>query len=82
MDLTTKENIILQKFAEAPKQTVSRSVLVQALWGREDPATDQRLMVNMSRLRTKLNEHNHDREVIRTCWQVGYQVIYPLSLKA
>jgi DNA-binding response OmpR family regulator len=82
VELTTKENIILQKFAEAPKQTVTRSVLVKALWGREDPSTDQRLMVNMSRLRAKLNERNDDREVIRTCWQVGYQFIYPLSLKA
>lgn len=71
--LTTRECLILRCFAQAPEQTVERQVLEEAIWGYSDESTDQRLLVNMSRLRAKLRQTNDAQELIRTCWGTGYQ---------
>lgn len=78
LSLTTRECLILRCFAQAPEQTVERQALEIALWGYSDESTDQRLLVNMSRLRVKLRQANLAQELIRTCWGTGYQFTEPM----
>lgn len=77
--LSTQESMMVRLFATSPQQLVSRQTLQNTIWQREDESTNQRLLVNMGRLKTKLKQANNE-EVIKTHWRMGYQFIYPLKI--
>lgn len=81
LTLTTRECLILRCFAQAPEQTIARQVIENMIWGYSDESTDQRLLVNMSRLRAKLRQGDDTQEVIRTCWGTGYQFTQDLTIQ-
>ena len=55
IELTEKEAIILDLFAQTPNETIHREVLMQALWGEEGLVVVSRnLDVHISKLRKKL----------------------------
>lgn len=77
--LSTQESMMIRLFATSPQQLVSRQALQNAIWQREDESTNQRLLINMGRLKTKLKQACN-KEIIKTHWRMGYQFIYPIEI--
>jgi DNA-binding response OmpR family regulator len=80
--LTSVENDMVRCFANAPGGIINREQLIETIWGFYDEGINQRLLVNMSRFRSKLREVNNGEEVIRTCWGVGYQFMDTLLVNS
>jgi two-component system, OmpR family, response regulator len=71
IDLTNKEFKLLYVLAEHPGQTVTRSMLLEKVWGYHfDPQTNI-LDVHLSKLRQKLDGGSKS-PIIRTIRSVGY----------
>lgn len=71
IDLTEKEFKLLQVLMENKGQTVTRTMLLEKVWGYTfDPQTNL-IDVHMSKLRTKIDK-NHPRPLLRTIRAVGY----------
>ncbi|WP_199102267.1 response regulator transcription factor [Aquitalea sp. ASV11] len=71
IELTEKEFDLLCVLAETPGKTVSRSVLLEKVWGYQfDPQTNL-IDVHVSKLRSKL-DRQFDTPLIRTIRAVGY----------
>jgi DNA-binding response OmpR family regulator len=80
--LTSVENGMVRCFANSPGGIINREQLIATIWGFYDEGINQRLLVNMSRFRSKLREANNGEEVIRTCWGVGYQFMDTLLVNS
>jgi two-component system OmpR family response regulator len=71
IDLTDKEFKLLQVLAEHRGQTVTRSMLLERVWGYHfDPQTNL-IDVHLSKLRTKIDK-GFARQMIRTIRAIGY----------
>lgn len=71
IDLTDKEFKLLQVLAEHRGQTVTRSMLLERVWGYHfDPQTNL-IDVHLSKLRTKIDK-GFERQMIRTIRAIGY----------
>ncbi|KAF1072021.1 MAG: Transcriptional activator protein CzcR [Pseudomonas citronellolis] len=71
IDLTDKEYRLLQILAEHPGQTVTRSMLLEKVWGYHfDPQTNL-IDVHMSKLRSKIDK-GYATPLIRTIRTIGY----------
>lgn len=71
IDLTDKEFKLLQVLAEHHGQTVTRSMLLERVWGYHfDPQTNL-IDVHLSKLRTKIDK-GFERQLIRTLRAIGY----------
>lgn len=78
--LSTQESMMVRLFTISPQQVVMRKTFQNAIWQREDESTNQRLLVNMGRLKIKLKQVNNDLDVIKTHWRIGYQFVYPIEI--
>lgn len=73
IDLTDKEFRLLQVLAEHVGQTVTRTMLLEKVWGYHfDPQTNL-IDVHMSKLRTKIDK-GHERSLLRTIRAIGYEL--------
>ncbi|AVO54476.1 response regulator transcription factor [Ectopseudomonas mendocina] len=71
IDLTDKEFKLLQVLAEHQGQTVTRSMLLERVWGYHfDPQTNL-IDVHLSKLRNKIDK-GFQRQMIRTIRAIGY----------
>ena len=71
INLTDKEFKLLQVLAERHGQTVTRSMLLEKVWGYHfDPQTNL-IDVHLSKLRTKIDK-GFDKALIRTVRAIGY----------
>ncbi len=71
IELTQKEYALLEVLLENPGQTVTRSMLMERVWGYQfDPQTNL-IDVHVSKLRSKLDK-NFPRSLLRTVRAVGY----------
>ncbi|WP_207281868.1 response regulator transcription factor [Pseudomonas sp. FW300-N2F2] len=73
IDLTDKEFRLLQVLAEHRGQTVTRTMLLEKVWGYQfDPQTNL-IDVHMSKLRTKIDK-GFSRSLLRTIRAIGYEL--------
>ena len=72
IDLTSIEFKILQLFMEEPGKVFTKQQIYERAWGDEYMASDNSVMVGISKLRTKL-EHN-GKEYIKTIRGLGYRM--------
>ncbi|RMQ50896.1 Winged helix family two component transcriptional regulator [Pseudomonas cichorii] len=73
IDLTDKEFRLLQVLAEHPGQTVTRTMLLEKVWGYHfDPQTNL-IDVHISKLRTKIDK-GFERSLLRTIRAIGYEL--------
>ncbi|MET0268539.1 MAG: response regulator transcription factor [Duganella sp.] len=71
IELTQKEYALLEVLLENPGQTVTRTMLMERVWGYQfDPQTNL-IDVHVSKLRSKLDK-NFPRSLLRTVRAVGY----------
>ncbi|MCK9511356.1 MAG: response regulator transcription factor [Pigmentiphaga sp.] len=72
LDLTDKEFQLLRVLLEHSGQVVTRSMLLQKVWGYEfDPQTNL-IDVHVSKLRAKLDDKRFGAPLLRTVRSVGY----------
>lgn len=69
--LTKNEMIIFQLLLEHQGEIVTRGALMTALWNNDEYLNDNALSVNVSRLRTKLDDFGY-KDVIETRKKLGY----------
>lgn len=72
--LTKNEMIIFQRLLSSKDKIVSRDEIMTDLWDNEEYVNDNALMVNISRLRTKLSELGLP-DAIETRKKQGYRLI-------
>lgn len=72
IELTSIEFKILQLFMEEPGKVFTKQQIYERAWGDEYMASDNSVMVGISKLRTKL-EHN-GKEYIKTIRGLGYRM--------
>jgi DNA-binding response OmpR family regulator len=71
LDLSPAEFALLHYFMAHPKRVVSRSTLIEALWGETHVGGDRSLDNMVLRLRKKLGKFG---DAIETVWGVGYRM--------
>lgn len=72
LTLTPTEFKLLKKFCDNPGIVLTRAVLLEALWDKEDNYVDEHtLTIFISRLRSKIADRDH--AYIRTIYGTGYQ---------
>jgi len=70
--LTIVEYMILKTLIENLNQTVSKDLLIQDVWDKNQSATDNALGIHISRLRKKTKTRGN-KQIIETIWGVGYR---------
>lgn len=72
LTLTPTEFKLLKKFCDNPGIVLTRAVLLEALWDKEENYVDEHtLTIFISRLRSKIADRDHT--YIRTIYGTGYQ---------
>jgi len=74
MDLTRTEYQILTCLLDAPGELISRSRIIERVWGRSVEGPSRSLDTHMRRLRNKLGTYSH---TIRTVRNSGYRYSLP-----
>jgi DNA-binding response OmpR family regulator len=76
INLTPTELRMLVLFAQHPNQTLTRSQIVDAVWGYEsDPESEQVVKVNIRRLREKIEIDPSRPSLLLTVPGVGYRLV-------
>jgi DNA-binding response OmpR family regulator len=66
----------LTYLAQHPNLTLTRSQILDAVWGYDsDPETDQVVKVNIRRLREKVEINPSEPALIRTVPGIGYRLV-------
>ena len=73
VNLTKKEFEILWTLTNNKNKVFSRDNLLNLLWGYDYVGDSRTVDNHIKRLRSKLDEHNHDSWLISTIWGVGYK---------
>lgn len=71
--LTKKEIEILWSLASNKNKVFTRDNLLNSLWGYDYYGDNRTVDSHIKRLRSKLDEHEHDNWQIKTIWGVGYK---------
>jgi DNA-binding response OmpR family regulator len=72
-DLTPKEFDLLHVLARHPQQVLSRSQLLDLVWGFTDYVDPSTVTVHVRRLREKIEPDPSQPRYIQTVWGVGYR---------
>lgn len=76
LNLTPTEFRLLTYLAQHPNLTLTRSQILDAVWGYDsDPETDQVVKVNIRRLREKVEINPSEPALIRTVPGIGYRLV-------
>jgi DNA-binding response OmpR family regulator len=73
VDLTAKEFDLLAHFARHPGRVLSRTQLLDSVWGYSHSGYEHTVNSHINRLRTKLENDPNQPEFIETVWGVGYK---------
>jgi len=80
--LTSAEGRLLTHFATNPWEIQSRTVIAEALYGKDRPATDRAIDVIVNRLRTKLRSIGEStQDLIKTEFRRGYRFVSDISVE-
>ncbi len=71
--LTKKEIEILWSLASNKNKVFTRDNLLNSLWGYDYYGDNRTVDSHIKRLRSKLDEHEHNNWQIKTIWGVGYK---------
>ena len=71
--LTIVEYMIIKTLLENVNQAVSKDLLIQDVWDKNQSATDNALGIHISRLRKKTVTKTN-KQIIETIWGVGYRL--------
>jgi DNA-binding response OmpR family regulator len=72
-DLTVKEFDLLWTLARHPQQVLSRSQLLDLVWGTSEYIDPSTVTVHVHRLRERIETDPADPRYIQTVWGVGYR---------
>ncbi|SPH17024.1 Transcriptional regulatory protein OmpR [Defluviimonas aquaemixtae] len=70
--VTSTEYALLLALTDHPGKVLTRSAILDALYGNSTAVTDRAIDAHIVRLRRKLDEGDHERSLIRTVHGVGY----------
>ena len=73
VDLTAKEFDLLAHFARHPGRVLSRTQLLDSVWGYSHSGYEHTVNSHINRLRTKIEKNPTEPEFIETVWGVGYK---------
>ena len=73
IDLTAKEFDLLAHFARHPGRVLSRTQLLDSVWGYSHSGYEHTVNSHINRLRTKIEKNPNEPEFIETVWGVGYK---------
>jgi DNA-binding response OmpR family regulator len=73
LDLRPREYDLLYFLAQHPNQVLSRSRLLDQVWGSDEYIDDRTVDVHIHRLRQKLAEHDPEADPIQTERGIGYR---------
>jgi DNA-binding response OmpR family regulator len=73
VDLTAKEFDLLVHFARHPGRVLSRTQLLDSVWGYSHSGYEHTVNSHINRLRTKIEKNPNAPEFIETVWGVGYK---------
>jgi len=73
VDLTAKEFDLLAHFARHPGRVLSRTQLLDSVWGYSHSGYEHTVNSHINRLRTKIEKNPNEPEFIETVWGVGYK---------
>lgn len=73
VSLTKKEIEILWTLASNKNKVFTRDNLLNSLWGYDYYGDNRTVDSHIKRLRSKLDEYEHDNWEIKTIWGVGYK---------
>lgn len=79
LELTTSELRLLSTFVQSPYTPISRSDLMQRVYGREWNPTDRSIDVLVAKLRRKLQRLVDDASFVRSVRNVGYEFAVPVT---
>lgn len=73
VELTAKEFDLLAHFARHPGRVLSRTQLLDSVWGYSHSGYEHTVNSHINRLRTKIEKNPNAPEFIETVWGVGYK---------
>jgi DNA-binding response OmpR family regulator len=73
IELTAKEFDLLWTLAQHPQQVLSRSQLLDLVWGTSEYIDPSTVTVHVHRLREHIEADPTDPRTIQTVWGVGYR---------
>lgn len=73
IDLTQVEFMLMKVFMENKNVALSRTMLLNKVWGNDSSAEEKTVDVNMRRLRMKIEDDPSDPRYISTLWGFGYK---------
>lgn len=74
VDLTAREFEILYLLASNRGRVFNAEEIFQRVWEEQYYQSNNTVMVHMSRLRDKLEQHMEGNKIIHTIWGVGYKI--------
>ena len=77
IDFTPKEFNLIHLLASQPKRVFTREVLLDAIWGINDPRDTRTVDTHIKNIRVKLRNSGCSFNPIQTVWGVGYKFKHP-----
>ena len=74
LELTAKEYMLLEYFLQHPTQVISRTALLDKLWGFDRISGEQTIKTHLTNLRRKLKQAGCQEDPIETVYGVGYRL--------
>lgn len=75
ISLTEREFDVLHYLARHPGEAISRSELLETVWGTDPGVYSRTIDTHIRRLREKLGDDSSDPDLIETVWAVGYRFV-------
>ena len=72
INLTSKEFELLELLATHAGKVYSRAMLLQMVWGKDNPGDVRTVDVHIRRLREKIEHNASEPKYVQTKWGVGY----------
>jgi DNA-binding response OmpR family regulator len=82
IELTAKEFDLLVHFARSPGRVMTRTQLLDQVWGYSHSGYEHTVNTHINRLRSKVERDPNRPELIQTVWGVGYRCRDPRELQA
>ncbi len=74
LELTSKEYMLLEYFLQHPTQVISRTALLDKLWGFDQISGDKTIKTHLTNLRHKFKQAGCQQDIIETVYGVGYRL--------
>jgi DNA-binding response OmpR family regulator len=74
LHLTPKEYSVLELLMRNGRRVLSRSMIIEHLWNRDDPPGEETVKAHIKRLRKKLDAVGAPKKLIETVHSLGYRL--------